>query len=320
MDDSQAKGLAKRFIREYVENQDRFVARLLNNKSKRGKRPHNEFIKFAQKNEHMFPHALLVGGKRQSMLFIGMLDAGDYNYSQDFDEINLHNITFYSVPKYSAVGFNSSVRFTISLHCIQRIFQRHYRGEYDFTKASKTVISQLRWVGNWAAIWGLLNLQIFEPNDMAVDKVVIPAKDGLFFALLSDRTVIDIRTFVDDELLTNEQRSLKDVLTKISIPLERVPLHFALEPEERLIRDDLSPPSILAWLAIMHGYRRDFFYQALADYGAIQAMKAHETFNNLGGANETLLELLKEPGGFNAYYLEYHKQSLAKGLASMDLE
>lgn len=319
MDDSQARGLAKRFIREYIENQDRLVAKLFNDKLKRKNRPHHEFIKFAKQNEHMFPNALLVGGKRQSMLFITMFDAGDYNHAQDFDEINLHNITFYSVPKYCAAGFNSNVRFTISLHCIQRIFQRHYRGKYNFKEASQTVISQFKWVGNWTAIWGFLNRQIFRSTDMKVDKVGIPAKDGLFLAVLSDDTIIDIRTFVDDELLTVAQRSLKDVLTKISIPLERVPLHFALEPEERLVRDDLSPPSIKAWLAIMHGYRRDFFYQALADYGAIQAMKAHETFNSLGGANETLLELLEEPWGFNGYYLEYHKQSLAKGLASMDL-
>jgi hypothetical protein len=319
MDDSQAKGLAKRFIREYLENQQRIALALRNQQFRRKKNPHKDFINFASRHQHLFPSTMQVGSRRQNMLFISMLAGRDHNPTQDFGELNLYNMTFYSVPKYCAAGFNNNAEFSISLHCIQRIFQRYYRGDYNFEQASKTVISQLRWIGNWTAIWGLLRLHFFKVADITVDKVVIPAKDGLFFSILSDDRAIDIRTFVDDELLTVKQRSLKEVLTKISISLESVPLHFALEPEESLITDDLLPPSINAWLAVMHRYHRDFFYQALEGYGVVHAMKADETFNSLGGANETLLELLKEPWGFNGYYLEYHKQSLAKGFASMDL-
>jgi hypothetical protein len=319
MDDSQARGLTKRFIREYIENQQQITKALSNDRSKRKKNSHKDLVNFAAKHEYFFPSAMLIGGRRQNMLFISMLAGGNYNPSQDFEELNLYNTTFYSVPKYCSVGFNSNSRFAISLHCIQRIFQRNYRGNYNFEKACKTIISQCRWIGNWTAIWGLLNLQIFKTMNIKINKVVIPAKDGLFFAILADDTAIDIRTFVDDELLTEEQRSLKDTLTRIAAPLEMVPLHFALEPQDSLIRDDLLPPSINAWLAIMQGYRRDFFYQALVDYGPVEAMKADETFKSLGGANETLRELLKNHWGFKGYYLEYHKQSLAKGLASMDL-
>jgi hypothetical protein len=73
-------------------------------------------------------------------------------------------------------------------------------------------------------VFGGLTLSIL-PDDISIS---IPSKNGLFLANFSNKTQeVEVRTFVDDSLLTAEQKLIKDSLLLIGKFVDPSPLTFA---------------------------------------------------------------------------------------------
>lgn len=124
--------------------------------------------------------------------------------------------------------------FSIGEHAIARMFERgHFKvrqnNEFDVTG----VLEGFEQVPLWAAFWSRLGVWL-RGHGLDVDLIepVIPSHAGLFLGRLSLSTdvsrfpVVEIRTFVDNELLSNVQALVQREMLASSKMLVRSPLAF----------------------------------------------------------------------------------------------
>jgi hypothetical protein len=121
----------------------------------------------------------------------------------------------------------------ISEHTIKRIFQRSFdlKGFQEQSVKNHDVLEELFYVPVWSGYWSNL-LFFFGKKGYPMGKVspLIPSKNGLLFCEYSEANefTLDIRTFVNDELLTKEQLQIKNLLLKATDGAEGSPLCFSV--------------------------------------------------------------------------------------------
>lgn len=310
MDDSQAKGLAKRFIREYIEELDRVTA-IFTKRKGRKRNLFKDLFKFTTQNKHLFLSLQIVGSKRQPMLFFSMLDKGDYNPSQHFDELNLFDVYFYHIPRYELTALSDRPKFLLSHHCIQRLFQRLYRGPYLFKKASRIITEELALVCVWSAIWELLWKYVYQTINFHPE-VSIPTPNGLLLCTRSEEAGIDIRTYIDKELFTEEQKELHACMLQVSKGITCIPFGYHEIWQHEAILNDLSEPCLRALISLIYPLRVELLYSLAGNKNRLAARNSINEFENYFGdadLGDFLREIIRE-GGFNNYYREHHRQAL----------
>ena len=136
----------------------------------------------------------------------------------DFDR----NVEFLSAP------------FSIGEHTISRMIERgnfnvrHSNG-FDVLR----IIDGLDYVPVWSAFWSRLGVYL-KAKGLDIDRVelVVPSIAGLFLCKLSLSAeisafpVVEVRTFVDNGLLSNEQSWLQREMFAVSRSLKQSPLAF----------------------------------------------------------------------------------------------
>jgi hypothetical protein len=121
----------------------------------------------------------------------------------------------------------------ISEHTIKRIYQRSFdlKGFQEQSVKNHDVLKELFYVPVWAGYWSNL-LFFFGKSGYAMGKVtpLIPTTNGLLFCEYSEANnfTLDVRTFVNDELLTKDQLRIKSILLKATDDAEGSPLCFLL--------------------------------------------------------------------------------------------
>lgn len=310
MDDSQAKGLAKRFIREYIADVERFTSQFTNRKGRK-RNFFKDLLTFTTQNKHPFLNLQIVGSKRQPMLFFSMLAKGSYNPSQQFDELNLFDVYLYHVPRYELTALSDGPKFLLSHHCVQRLFQRLYRGPYLYKKASRMIAEELSLVSVWCTIWELLWENVYRMIDFHPE-VSIPTPNGLLLCTRSEDALIDIRTYIDKELFTEEQKELHACMLDVSQGMTFIPFGYNEMWRHEIIVNDLFEPCLRAVISLIYPLRVELLYLLAGNKNRLAARNSINEFENYFGdadLGDFLREIIRE-GGFNNYYQEHHRQAL----------
>jgi hypothetical protein len=137
----------------------------------------------------------------------------------------------------------SGACFNVSEHAISRIYERSkLRFIDEFTVDIHSILPEFQLLPIWSAFW-VGNLAVITNNFSNhffphFYHPVIPAKSGLFLCELTHVKIpkVEVRTFVDDKNLSEEQLKLKKILWDIGIiykssPLATFPINGSVESD-----------------------------------------------------------------------------------------
>ncbi len=142
-----------------------------------------------------------------------------------------------------------SSNYGISEHAILRIFQRLDDGQYTSDYSQRKILDELSFVPLWSNFWFLTLSQIKSRILLREISISIPTLNGLFLANYDlETSEIEIRTFIDDNLLSDEQWLIKRSMLSIGKYLNPSSLSFACP---KTIYIDQSIPHLFAMLSYL---------------------------------------------------------------------
>lgn len=119
--------------------------------------------------------------------------------------------------------------FNIGEHAISRVFQR---GKLVITNESDidifSILPEFELIPLWGSFWARVLLELcLERKDLDI-RPVIPGRNGLFFSeYKGDKlALVEIRTFVDDGHLSQQQKEVKELFLQASQGIEMSPIAF----------------------------------------------------------------------------------------------
>lgn len=233
MDESLAKGLKNHFFREVNDD----INRALNNlkKIKVGSSL-NSWAKFCADVKKDFNDAAIViyegGSNRKPYLAVNGLLRDDENEINDWQEKCISSVVAVLDFENKFVKVERSF-FNISEHTISRMFLRLKSEDGSQPVTNKEIIEESKLIPLWSNFW--INL-IYEFTDgfkntkkLSAITPIIPSKNGLFFVSFMNLEVphIEVRTFVDDSHLREEQIFIKNTMYQATNDLAVSPLAFS---------------------------------------------------------------------------------------------
>jgi hypothetical protein len=116
--------------------------------------------------------------------------------------------------------------FNIGEHAILRLFMRSpVQENADGSVMPYSIIKQLRYVPFWSSFWIWFAKMAGDAALREELSLIIPAPDGLFVAHFSkDEPTLEIRTFINHELVKEERKMARDLMIRVSEPLLNSPL------------------------------------------------------------------------------------------------
>lgn len=233
MNESLAKGLKNHFFREINDD----INRALNNLNKRKVGSSlNSWAKFCAEVKKDFNDAAIViyegGSNRKPYLAVNGLLRDDENEINDWQEKCVSSVVAVLDFENKFVKVERAF-FNISEHTISRMFLRLKSNDGSQPVTNKQIIEELNLIPLWTNFW--INL-IYEFTDgfqnvkkLAAITPIIPSKNGLFFVSFMNLEVpqIEIRTFVDDSHLREEQIFIKKNMYQATKDLAVSPLAFS---------------------------------------------------------------------------------------------
>ncbi len=227
--DSLARGLKDRYFSELQHGRIESVATMLEGlKIHSGRKKFGEWAEFAKNKLGENVIATYHGGSKRKQYFafemLNFLPDREFNNWMEKSVFG-HKV----VIREGSHGNNvTTSKYSVSEHAILRIFQRTNNESYINGYSQRKILEELTfiplWSNYWITVFGGLTLSIL-PDDISIS---IPSKNGLFLANFSNKTQeVEVRTFVDDSLLTAEQKLIKDSLLLIGKFVDPSPLTFA---------------------------------------------------------------------------------------------
>lgn len=229
--ESLANGLKNRFISELSDEIDRRFNSLYK-ETRNIRNSRNGWIKLAQKTKQNFDRCSIAfyqgGTKRKPYFgFYGLVVDKNRPYN------NWSEKCVYGFPVISSydprITEPSICLFNISEHSIARIFER---GSVKVTNDTEidvfSILPEFHMLPLWANYWARIIADLVIGSENLDIRPVIPTKSGLFFAQINYDQVpyIEIRTFVDDSRLSEQQKQVKEVFLKATKGVESSPLLF----------------------------------------------------------------------------------------------
>jgi len=226
--ESLARGLTTRFFREMDEFATKAELQLLTKIPKIKDR--NSYKKYIQEMKRSLGEAILVdylGGSNSKPYFA--LDLIEIYKEREFNEWKEKCLTGSTlIFSYDPRVFDTlQARYTLSEHAIFRLFCRTKPNLIGKIVDYKYILTQLKHVPLWSNFW---QLQYFYDED-TIPKInaFLPAPDGLFLGDFNkEKRLIDVRTFISDNQLSEKQYAAKSALLKIGEPYLSSPLSFAI--------------------------------------------------------------------------------------------
>jgi hypothetical protein len=219
-DESLAKGLTKRFIRELQVDNNAFQLLLAKELSQVSTL--KRWTKFLERfdSEQCYPlvHWYVGGHKKNSYVCLSHLGVGDWNCHQGWDETLLFEKSYFfrfgERPIYMDV-----VSYHISHHAIQRLYQR--KSDLLTTPGGtgkEDLVAELRFIKLTSMLTVHMKCFLIDHTNISIADedidILIPTTSGALFANYRN-TTIEVRTYVSDEQLTKEQKEWKSIIKNI---------------------------------------------------------------------------------------------------------
>ena len=223
-----ARGLKERFFREYSEELFSDLREFATNNFKAINR--NNFEEktplIIEKSKGSIIKSIVSGEKRNRYLAIETLSNKIEIEKSEWSESGLHGMSV--IMK---VGFNhikaTPLKYIISGHSILRIFERTKTISKDFQYSKIDVINELTQVSLWSSFWTTYAMTYSNPKLWESLSYIIPTPNGVFLCNLNATEMhIDVRTFVDQTLLSDTQNSIRRDLFNIGEQFNLSPLAF----------------------------------------------------------------------------------------------
>ncbi len=202
--------------------------------------------------------------------------------------------------------------FNISEHAISRLYQRsclEISNETDINIFS--IMKEMVFVPLWASYWLALNRLVIQDRSLQEQiKPVIPTLSGIFLAELTDSDVpfLEIRTFVDDSHLNEDQLLVKKIMLEAVEGVQSSPMAFWPGIELMGVDYSMLPIRILSYrLKKIHRLLGDVVFHKCKDL----TLKREFTFKLLDCLEECSSGVTQESADLykgNLHIREFHKQ------------
>ncbi len=233
IDRSLSKGLKTQFIKMWdVEVKSAFDAfGKIANKIDLSSR--NNFQKFITAHHNCFKRIavayVVAGSKRNPFIGMVVVQPNRKNYS-DWVEDSVGGLI--DIISLTELGHHQDAKrsiFFISEHAIARVYQRSYDAKKGELFDPYIITREFSFIPLWANFWSLV---LFYTQDHFIDNEsesicpIIPAPNGIFLCKLTEFgsgakiKLIEIRTYVQNEKLSESQKSLRSLLLEASKNLE----------------------------------------------------------------------------------------------------
>jgi len=239
-----AKGLSNRFLREFKSkhdlNEENLRRRLKFFFDRRdGRTSARDWIKII----NIFSSAsntvmkLQTGRAKKTELYRINIEPADLNPLKDWDELAIVGVIS-KLSLRSAELIEGDVVFSLSQHCIQRIFERkiHTISSFDLeTFDHKIIIEELSYVSIYAALMRKFATELDNYMTVTVDYVLdgskfntnlpilIPSETGIFLGEFQDGVLL-LRTFLHRDQISDVQKIMNNSIVEVLGPICRSPI------------------------------------------------------------------------------------------------
>ncbi len=230
--ESLAKGLTHRFLKEAVDTISKGLKKLeKEGHYKNSKSGWEKYVLKARSTLQNIAISFYEGGSKGSpyFAFVGL----SVDQERKFNSWNEMCLSGEAVIQSHKPRFidTSSACFNVGEHAISRIYERSkLRFIDEFTVDIHSILPEFQMLPLWSAFW-IGNLAVTTDNFSKhffphFYHPVIPAKSGLFLCELTHVQFpkVEVRTFVDDKNLSEEQLRLKKVMWDIGLVYKSSPL------------------------------------------------------------------------------------------------
>jgi hypothetical protein len=227
--ESLANGLKNRFFEEMIQGeaitQRELIAEFSKINTNKNKSGIEKIVKILNSKYSRYTLSTYEGGStRRPYIAFDLLTTLNENLYNTWNEKCLTGRT--SLLNYEPFYFNTSwSAYNIGEHTISRIFLRTKPNLTKEVVDCLYIVKELKYIPFWASFWGLLLFSYNNERYLKQCFPVIPAPSGLFMCEFSSSSKkIEIRTFIDDKLLTDDQLASKNMLIDVSSDLLNSPL------------------------------------------------------------------------------------------------
>ena len=258
IDSSLAKGLTKRFTREYDKNTLELLDYTRREFSKiTTKKRWKRFVEKVWRYDSVIINKYFGGSRRQPYLCISFLEKGDFNPMEAINEqgefdANKGWLEDVLIHSFLIFQFNTDrttprevLAYVISHHVIQRLFQRCLSLNIESGDVTHdAILREMQHINFWSSVWNYFKAYI-EISDIEISfddlSFPIPGYHGLFFALQpSVKSCLFVRTYVEDEKLSMKQIETKNLLLDASSDLFNSPICYFPEIERACIEGNCA--------------------------------------------------------------------------------
>lgn len=284
--ESLAKGLKNRFFDEAKDNIT-IAIDSLQKEARNYKESKSGWKKLVLKSKKIL-HAISIcfyeGGSNTSpyFAFVGLSIDKDRKFNS-WNEMCLSGEVVIQAHKRRFCDTSSS-SFNIGEHAISRIYERSKLRFIDpFTVDIHSILPEFKMLPLWSSFW-IGNLAVIT-NNFTENYLthfyhpIIPAKSGLFLCELTHVKFpkIEVRTFVDDKNLSQDQLKLKNIMWNIGLvyhssPLSLFPLSGSIESDYYVNK------AVLSELAEYASLIEEMLFHT--NTGAQFSVRAQKNFNN----------------------------------------
>lgn len=246
--ESLANGLKSRFFSEMIKGADLAEKKYLDKQVQLKSR--NDFIKLSQNvRTSLKDYAILVyegGSIRKPYVAFDLLTAiKDREYNSWNEKCLTGNSMVYSLEM--NYFFSTYSPYNIGEHAISRLYLRTKPEFNDGVIDYKYITKELINIPLWANFWGLLASTFKDPETVSKFSPVIPTPSGLLLCeYFKDSKKLEIRTFVQDELLTEDQLMTKELLLEVGTQFYESPICFIV----LITPGEIDNPDVL--LSLIH--------------------------------------------------------------------
>lgn len=280
MTESLATGLSNRFFSETRER----TARTLQALHSQGRR-HKAWDKLVPFLRSSMGNGLICayegGSKRNPYFAFDVLNAIPEREYNSWNEKCLTAVSGIFVDKSSFVDCLQGC-YSIGEHAVRRLFLRTQPSVVGTTIDAQAIVRQLRHVPTWSNFWFNALLTTERINLYDECNPMVPAPTGVFLAEYNKVFKgIEIRTFVDEGHLAEEQRQARQLMLDVGAAFEPSPLCFTLVVNRSAVDDWYYLYSCMAHQVLTHPYfpalANSIFHKVENDRARLEAKRSFES-------------------------------------------
>lgn len=234
MDSSLAKGFKRQVFNELEKELDKISTNWVNvSKLSKATKNLSHWDRYIEKLECIFDKNIILkqigGSLRKPYAAFSVLTSGNRKYNQWHEKCLSSNQILINFDPWHVEVLQTG--FNLSEHAVHRIFQRKFDNSNNYNledSGLKEIVKELSFSPLWSSYWIQEAIKRFANSDAVLIHLMIPTPSGLLFGEITRNHTgkVEIRTFVSDSLLSNEQDELKRKMLKINSFFNNSNLNF----------------------------------------------------------------------------------------------